>query len=1023
MLKFNKVYNLRFISIFIAVSFVLNSTVYGIDLSNKSLLRVPSSCQEYRERLGEALLELSNEGVGEVIRKGLPREICILFPDGADDDDKERIRKERRKKIEDFPKVDGSVFGLEGTFTLIPVTNLLRRTGDMAHIGLSDSYGEIVIYMDEELYESRREKQSLNGRAASTANNHELRTIALYMEAINKRTLNSTPIGVDLSGVTSLADLRGWMRRNPSDAYQLNERIHNLANETETCDIRPFYRDRRFTERIDQASLQELREKFPLWQEGDAVPAKYTPSVAAGDYGNEYAERYLRSTAYNLYTTYKNILLAAEIARVSPGNVVDLGSNVNPISRFGLLARLRARGFPIDAPFIGLDSDRSYFDVERHSRTFPGRIYSREEAGQGIVGDIRQIPLAAESAACIVCADVLEHLSNPRMAIREIFRILTYGGRAFIIVPTFYKLDEFNYEHIRQKRPTSHLRFFKEELVFDLLREMGFRIEKAYGFGYMTAFPYLLWLNEDYVPQNGVGTEKEGVCRQILKILRDNLSMRDCMLIDENIRNCDNLLENDYIDLSEEVSRDIRHLLYLCCEVLKFHPDYSARADLQTVYVKVRGIVDQALDDFSDPVIARRLEILKGRFEDASFVTYYAGNALLIQALKSSSLGFQRSRDPYPQNPHLLRLFVDRYNDRSVFVRRKGEEDSIVPDEFSGRYSFKYPKVLALLEYADIGEGDVVLDPFSGTGGFLIAASFRKPRLLIGSDIAYEPGVLIEDIQYAPESNFVAWEQICTSYFNALGQTVPSYTRPVFVYGDATNLSSIVDRYGKRAVTRIASSPPTGRATFEISSMDEEASYCLFVTHINRLYESELLAIDGKAYYIIPYPWVDRLFEEGLPYEIEVMEHQVEGETLSIVCLKEETLDAVKGELVDVPTKKAVSRKSDVIVRSASSVRQVGRSKFAGWLENLDSDTAVVIVARNAEEYREVEYLEYDKRVYIQLVDGEGVDSLGLDDRILNINEGQIGALFGFLEDERYTDGIRLDVLPEQIAEEIWKGV
>lgn len=81
MMRFIKDLNLKFISLLITVLFILNSTVYGIDLSNKSHLRVPSSFQDQakEERLEKALLELSNEAVGEVIIEDL-KKIRNTFP-------------------------------------------------------------------------------------------------------------------------------------------------------------------------------------------------------------------------------------------------------------------------------------------------------------------------------------------------------------------------------------------------------------------------------------------------------------------------------------------------------------------------------------------------------------------------------------------------------------------------------------------------------------------------------------------------------------------------------------------------------------------------------------------------------------------------------------------------------------------------------------------------------------------------------------------------------------------------------
>jgi len=298
MLKFRKDFNSKIISLLVAVTFLSNSTVYGIDLSNKTHLRVPSTFNDQKktDRIKRALLELTNEALERPIMQGLPEDIVVPF---SEDIPKKKIRELRQAKIKDLPRVGG--------FTVIPIRDLLNHTANMACIGLSEAYGETVIYWDRDLcdaffgFEAKAlgektppelrnlflnkniENYPLWLRAAGRSINHELITIALFMEAIENRTLDGRQIGIKLTGVTSLADLRAWMRDNPKDAYELNETIHNLANETDGCDIRPFYSNPEFIARIDVASLDKLGSEFPLWQDGDAMPAKYTPNIAARD--------------------------------------------------------------------------------------------------------------------------------------------------------------------------------------------------------------------------------------------------------------------------------------------------------------------------------------------------------------------------------------------------------------------------------------------------------------------------------------------------------------------------------------------------------------------------------------------------------------------------------------------------------------------------------------------------------------------------------------------------------------------
>ncbi len=55
-----------------------------------------------------------------------------------------------------------------------------------------------------------------------------------------------------------------------------------------------------------------------------------------------------------------------------------------------------------------------------------------------IVGDIHNIPLKDESIDAIFCIAVLEHVKNPILAMKEMYRILKPGGKILIYVPFLY---------------------------------------------------------------------------------------------------------------------------------------------------------------------------------------------------------------------------------------------------------------------------------------------------------------------------------------------------------------------------------------------------------------------------------------------------------------------------------------------------------------------------------------------------------------------------------------------------------
>lgn len=59
-------------------------------------------------------------------------------------------------------------------------------------------------------------------------------------------------------------------------------------------------------------------------------------------------------------------------------------------------------------------------------------------SGLSVVGDIQNLPLKSESVDGVICHSVLEHVFEPQIAVREIYRVLKPGGLGFFQVPFLY---------------------------------------------------------------------------------------------------------------------------------------------------------------------------------------------------------------------------------------------------------------------------------------------------------------------------------------------------------------------------------------------------------------------------------------------------------------------------------------------------------------------------------------------------------------------------------------------------------
>jgi SAM-dependent methyltransferase len=69
-----------------------------------------------------------------------------------------------------------------------------------------------------------------------------------------------------------------------------------------------------------------------------------------------------------------------------------------------------------------------------------------------VFADITRVPIKEQSADCIICTEVLEHLENPAACADEIFRLLRPGGQAFISVPFMYPIhaDPFDFQRFAE---------------------------------------------------------------------------------------------------------------------------------------------------------------------------------------------------------------------------------------------------------------------------------------------------------------------------------------------------------------------------------------------------------------------------------------------------------------------------------------------------------------------------------------------------------------------------------------------
>ncbi len=161
----------------------------------------------------------------------------------------------------------------------------------------------------------------------------------------------------------------------------------------------------------------------------------------------------------------KHILRIINFKKLKNKNILEVGFGS------GLLLKMLSRSCN---EITGIDISKKNIDELT-------TVLVKENLSPKLVqGDILNLPLLDDIFDIIICAEVLEHVTNVNKAIQELKRVTRPGGIMVISVPNEEIIKYEFCVHCRNLTPRNgHLNSFNREEFSSLLNSLGLKIEKT----------------------------------------------------------------------------------------------------------------------------------------------------------------------------------------------------------------------------------------------------------------------------------------------------------------------------------------------------------------------------------------------------------------------------------------------------------------------------------------------------------------------------------------------------------------
>ena len=349
-------------------------------------------------------------------------------------------------------------------------------------------------------------------------------------------------------------------------------------------------------------------------------------------YDLDYANLYLERTIKRSYTIAKNLRISKEAkllgSKETNGYFIfcDVGGNINGTVHGGLgdLIENNITG----SLYYPVDLDIHYFQPAKLKANTTVN-FRPSEMIHGIVGNGEDLPIKENSMNVVLISDVLEHIDKPLAALSEARRIIKTTGNLMVVSPALYKLDAMKPQNQSLQKidklidMNGHINFFNRSNLESFLIKTGFNSITTKGIGFALSLPYLLWIDEKFIPKNYFNpkTRMEKVYRQISDIV--NTLPPEVIADIDNQLNSNGNLKNFYEILIQNQDADILSGIY---EILRYSSLFGQNSVVDESYSKLRILVESIKPNFPKSDIKDRFQ----QYVDSNGYEFLADSVLVI---------------------------------------------------------------------------------------------------------------------------------------------------------------------------------------------------------------------------------------------------------------------------------------------------------------------------------------------------------------------------------------------------------